>query len=139
MFNTNDIITDYVNRFFDVKLGSEILIVNTFDDIEMPYSEFMNHIQRMFAINNLKVIHEWYGEEIRKKLGDFYEYLEKCRVELGATNWVVYDDFGMEVTTEKLTTFFGSTLSPNIIQIFYDKWYDDALIKHTEKIMGFKL
>jgi hypothetical protein len=139
MSNTNELINYYIYEYFDLSIDNEINIKCLLDGKVMTYSEFRMHLKLMFAYDSIHLVKEWYDEKLKVKLGTFYEYMDKCRVSLGSTTWVVYDNFGMQVTTQKLFELFGSEISQPIINSYYDKWYDAAVINHTEKIMGFNL
>lgn len=139
MSNTEELVKNYIQNYFDLKLNDEIEITCLFDGGVMTYTEFREHLKQMFAFNPMYLAKEWYDETVKNKLGDFYQYLNKCKVSLGLTSWTVHDEEGIEVTRERLINIFGLTISTKVINSYYDKWYDDAVIYYTEKNMGFTL
>jgi hypothetical protein len=138
-FITNVFIEYYKDKYMIHKLENYVKTFNTdFGSVKM-----MNDFQDDFILEHEKIIsfakeylNNWYSETvIGSKVKDL---LSQLVLTLGSRNWVVtwigHGPFSKKRLLEKFIN--ESTYHHDYILNMYDKWYGDAVIDASEKVMG---
>lgn len=126
--------------------GLEFFLTTKDETISLPLTDFLREIKCYYGdwysdeYDNtlLGVINIWYENEKKKILSELMDEFLNLRVILGDRNWVCIDNDNEIFFWKKLVIKYKDKYSKRIIKHVYDKWFEDEVIKESEKIMNSK-
>lgn len=134
----------FLNRNFTVIFDGEIRIFDINSGEKILYEKMMGLIIKIFSvdfINTLggRVINQWFKDKSSEFVGGLNKFLDECVIELGPTNWVVRHKLFGEINLNDVDTYpIDSPMKSykDAVKTYVNSWYDDEIIRVSEKIMG---
>lgn len=108
---------------------------------ELEYGPFYDFLYKIFGPINGEfgtlwdIFRQWFEEKKRILFAKLNNYLKECTVALSTSNWVVVHN-KKEVTSNRLKNLFADDYHASLIEYYFERWYELAVIKASEKLMN---
>jgi hypothetical protein len=160
----NIVLDDYIKTYYHLRLSEVRLMGETISEdsvviVSDQYKsstyikEFLNEIQLIFGIDEddliNKHINDWYYHEFYtikisfdSTVSDIKRYFNtELTISLGPRDWLIRDKSGKVMSLDDITNVFYKMdikwINKKIINRFYENWYNEEIIKVSERMMNF--
>lgn len=135
-----EIILNFLKHFkLIIAVEGEILVhLECLDEI-IKFKDFKNLFIKIFNTEYDKVIFDtWYDCEIYERIKDFKNFLDKCYVVLGRTQWETrHPKYGLiNLNVKNLILSDFSKIDSTFLERQYEEWLENKIIETSMKIMN---
>jgi hypothetical protein len=142
-FEISPDIEKYLNTCFSLTVTDGIEITCNLEPPEHNYVSFTDLVWEIHLVFDPEEAREecmsWYSSEVRKQIGDIFNYLKECYIVLGPTRWIPKTKNGNELTVEKMIEYFCPMYHEKFVERYFNDWLNEQMIKETEKNLGFSM
>jgi hypothetical protein len=138
------LLLNFLERQLRVIFDGDIVILKVSSNKKISYETLLTIITKIFCLDyqddNLKLYtKKWFKDKSIEFVGGLDKFLEDCVIILDPTKWVVKHKLYGTIDLDKLEIYpIDSPLKHTYeaIKNYVDKWYEEEVIKVSEKMMG---
>ena len=103
--------------------------------------QFYDFVKVVFGYNYINIdsiIRDWFNlnrDELIKEINIFFN---NCSIILGRTEWEILSEDGTMINKKYIILKYQNRFSKKLISNVFDEWFEDKIIKESERLMGFK-
>jgi hypothetical protein len=138
------IVKCFLEKNFDLIIEDKITIYDKIRQITLNENEFRKLIYTIFDDYWVKDPNDapieyaamWYYEKKRTIMLKVDEFLSKCSVRLGLTEWILIGPNGEQLTEKSLLKNF-TNFNTDFMLWYLESWKTEKMIEMSSKIMGY--
>jgi len=137
------LVSNFLNRNYKVTLADDIIIIDVIYNSKLDFNLLKVNLRIIFGhlpcLN--KVYDDWFANGVKVFAANFSDFLSKCSVQLGQTNWsvnhVVYGKINPNFLANYIVENDEILKHKSALNKLFNQWYDDKVIEASEKMMGY--
>lgn len=139
-----ELLLKFLERHFTVIFDGRIRVLDVSSDEKIPYELLLSIISKVFSLGYSEeefkpIANKWFKDKSIEFVGGLDKFLEECILDLGPTNWEVKHSLYGTIDIDAVDIYpIDSPMKAHheAVKAYVGKWYDEEVIKASEKMMG---
>lgn len=140
-----ELLIKFLERNFTIVFDGRVWVLEVSSGEKLSYENLIKIITKIFCLTYndedlKKNIDKWTKDKSTEFVGGLSDFLENCVIELGPTNWEVKHKLYGKINIDEIYLYPIDSPMKNYheaITHYVGEWYDEEVIKASEKMMGF--